>query len=153
MHRILFIVAACGALVAPVIAVGQALTPAAAVQARQGQFREIGTAFKAINDELKKPAPGKFAMGSSARQIATDLQQVGRLFPPGSGPSSGIKTKALPAIWAKQADFAKLNSAAITEANKLVVAMKGTDMAAIGMQAKVLGKTCQGCHQQFRAEN
>lgn len=153
MRWIILIGAIGTALLAPVTAIGQAPSAADAIQARQRQFREIGTGFKAINDELKKDAPGKFLMGSSARQIAGNLRQVGKLFPTGSGPSSGVKTKALPVIWAKQADFAKFNGAAIAEADKLALVLKGSDIAAMRAQAKVLGKTCQSCHQQFRAED
>ena len=147
------ITAAAAAALVATAAFSQTGTPASSIQARQGQFREIGTAFKAINDELKKDTPGKFAMATSARQIAGDLRQVRGLFPAGSGPAAGIKTKALPAIWSDHAKFDALNAAATVEADKLVAVMRGGDAAAIRVQAKALGGTCQTCHQQFRAQD
>ena len=144
--------AAGAALLVATVAVSQTGTPAAAIQARQGQFREIGTAFKAINDELRKEAPGKFVLGSSARQIAMDLRQVRTLFPVGSGAAGGVKTKALPAIWAQRARFDALNAAATVEADKLVATLRGGgDQAAIAAQAKALGASCKSCHVPFRA--
>ena len=127
--------------------------PAEAVPARQSQFREIGTAFKAINDELRKEAPGKFALASSARQIATDLKQVRLMFPAGSGPVPGVKNKARPEIWTNRATFDKAAAAAIVEADKLSAVMHGGDQAAVMTQAKALGLTCQACHRQFRAKD
>ena len=133
-------------------AFGQSSEPTP-MQTRQSQFREIGTAFKAINDELRKDTPGRFAMGSSARLIAGNLHRVGTLFPPGSGPGAGIKTKAKPNIWTDRAQFDRLNASAASEADRLVAIMKGNDLGAIRAQVPVLGAACKSCHQQFRAED
>lgn len=135
------------------VVTGQALSPAAtAIQARQSQFREVGTAFKAINDELRKAAPGKFVLGSSARQIATNLRQVRTMFPAGSLAAPGQKSKALPEIWTTRAAFDKLNASAVAEADKLAMVLRSTDTGAIAKQVKVLGATCQSCHRQFRVK-
>ncbi len=134
-------------------AFGQATPDPTPIQTRQSQFREIGTAFKAINDELRKDAPGRFVLGSSARLIAGNLHRIGALFPAGSGPAAGIKTKAKANIWTDRAQFDRLNASAASEADKLVVVMRGNDMAAIRAQVPVLGAACKSCHQQFRAED
>lgn len=153
--RSIFVMAGAAAFVlGATTVVGQSqLAPAAAIKARQQQYREIGTAFKAVNDELRKSSPGKFAMGSSARQIAANLRQVNSMFPAGSGPSSGIKTKALATIWSKQPEFQRLNAAAVVAADKLVLAMRGTDNAAMTAQAQAVGRSCKACHSAFRAED
>ena len=137
-------------LLAATSAIGQALAPTAAIRARQANFREMGTAFKAINDELRKPALGKFVLSSSARQIAGNLRQVGSMFPAGSGREAGLKTAAKPEIWSHQADFARLNAAAIVEADRLVAATRGGDPAAIRAQVKATGGACKGCHDLYR---
>jgi cytochrome c556 len=152
MRSLLYFGAVLAGFAVTSTAVGQSASPAAIIKARQAQFREIGTAFKAINDELKKGTPGKFVMTSSARQIAGNLKQTGTMFPAGSGPSSGVKTKALAAIWAKPTEFSRLNAAAVAEANKLVVVLRGSDAAAISVQVKALGRTCQSCHKPFRLD-
>ncbi|WP_162527151.1 c-type cytochrome [Sphingomonas solaris] len=141
------------ALLASVGASVQAAAPETIIQARKAKYREIGKAFKSINDEVKKSAPDRGLIGSSASLIAGNLRQVGSLFPAGSGPSSGVRTKALPTIWTKWPEFARLNAAATGEAGKLVLASRGADVAAIAAQARSLGKACQACHQQFRDED
>lgn len=151
MRTIIILAGGASLVLGAAAAVGQGQSPAAtAIKARQEQFREIGTAFKAVNDELRKSAPGKFAVGSSARQIAGNLRQVKTMFPTGSGPSSGIKTKASATVWTKQAEFLRLNAAAIAEADKLVLALRGADTAAMKAQAQSLGRSCKACHTSFR---
>ncbi len=153
MRLLLYLGAALAGLAATSAAIGQSASSAAIIKARQAQFREIGTAFKAKNDEWKKSAPGKFIMTSSARQIAGNLKQTGTMFPAGSGPSAGVKTKALVAIWQKPAEFSRLNAAAVAEANKLVIVMRGGDTSAISAQVKALGRACQSCHKPFRLDD
>ncbi len=134
-------------------AISQTSPVANVVQQRQSQFHEIGVAFKAINDELRRENPGRFVLSSSARTIASNLHQVGTMFPVGSGPAPGLKTKAKPAIWSGRAQFDRLNASAVNEANRLVMAMRGTDTNAIRAQIRALGLACQGCHRQFRDED
>ena len=131
-------------------AFGQGSPGATPVKARQGQFREIGTAFKAINDELRKDTPGRFILGSSSRLIATNLRQVSGMFPVGSGPARGIETKALPEIWNNRAAFDRLNETAVAQADSLAAAIRINDSGEIRVQVRALGETCKSCHGQFR---
>lgn len=73
-------------------------SPQAAIAARQAGFKKMGAAMKALSDQLKTDAPAKDAMMAAARTIAVAAREQARLFPAGSGPSSGAKTQALPAI-------------------------------------------------------
>lgn len=149
----LHFILAAAALLGTTAAVAQELTGADAIKARQASYRETGTAYKAINDELRKDAPGHFALASSARQIAANLPQVVSLFPAGSGPEAGVKTKAKPAIWTNRATFERANAAAVQQANALVAATRATDVAAMRLQLQALGKTCKACHDQFREQD
>jgi cytochrome c556 len=120
------------------------------IENRQASLREIGTAFKAINDELKKDTPVKFILSSSAKRIASGLQEFMTMFPPGSGPESGVKTKARKEIWSNREEFEKLNAASANEAEKLSMLIRSPDLGAVREQAKVLGNSCKSCHQKFR---
>jgi cytochrome c556 len=59
-------------------------------------------------------------------------------------------TDAEPAIWEKPDEFAKSVTAFETETAKLAEAAKTGDAALIGPQLKATGKTCGGCHDNFR---
>lgn len=141
-----------GVLAAGTAALAEGTPPSASIPARQASYRETGAAFKTINDELRKSAPGRFAMASSARQIEANLRQVAGLFPAGSGPASGVKTKARAVIWSNRAGFDQANVAAVRQADLLVAAMRGTDIAAIRRQTQALGRSCKACHDTYRID-
>lgn len=132
-------------------AAAQSPSNADLVSARQARFREIGAAFKAINDELKKDAPVKYVLSSSAARIASALAEVRPMFPAGTGQGSGLKTKAKGDIWNNRAEFDRLNAATASEALKLATLVRTADPGALRAQVKVVGSNCQSCHQKFRA--
>src|SRR5882757_9024922 len=74
----------------------------ALIKSRQDKLRDMGGALKAIEDELKKRSPD---WENTLLPNAQTLQGRGSYlliwFPKGSGPESGVKTYALPAIWQK----------------------------------------------------
>lgn len=122
-----------------------------AIALRQAGYKEMGKSFKAINDELKKDAPSAKLIAAEARMVHGHSLSIPKWFPAGSGPESGVKTKAKPEIWAEPAKFAEATKALQTESQKLrQVAAKG-DIAAIGLQVKAVGATCGGCHKPYRA--
>ena len=91
-------------------------------------------------------------ISSHAAALAGNMEMLPDIFPDGSGPESGFKTRALPAIWEDQAKFAEVVERARAEAAKLVeIVESGGDAAAIGAQVGELGKNgCGGCHTPFR---
>ena len=126
------------------------LSAADAVAARKANFKEIGGAFKSINDELKAEAPDVTRLQSPARTIAQRSSRIKDHFPAGSGPDSGLKTKARPEIWSKQVEFGKYREAMVISASALDKAVGSGDLAAITKARDALGTSCQGCHNQFR---
>lgn len=128
-------------------------SPQATIAARQAGFKKMGGAMKALSDQLKADAPAKDAMIAAARTIAVTAREQPRLFPGGSGPSSGAKTQALPAIWTDQATFDAQMARLIGESGKLVTIANTGDAAAIRAQMKATGATCSACHRQFRADS
>ena len=125
----------------------------AAILARQAGFKKMGGAMKALNAQIKSGAADKAAMAAAAATILETARGQGSLFPPDSGASAGIKTDALPAIWADKAKFDGDMTAMVGEAGKLVATVHGGSADAIAAQTKALGDTCKSCHQQFRQDS
>ena len=126
------------------------LTGAEAVAQRKANFKEIGGAFKTINDELKTGAPDLSTVRSSARDLARRAAVVKTHFPAGSGPETGLKTKAKANIWSNPVEFKKYLDAMGIAATALDTSARSGDLAAMTKSRDALGKTCQGCHNQFR---
>lgn len=127
-----------------------AAAPAQTIQARVANFKTMGKSMKAIGDQLRTPAPDFGVIKANAKIISDASTKVGGYFPRGTGPESGVKTGALPAIWAKPADFK-------AAAARLVAATKQLNGAANLDQAKAalpqVGGACKNCHDNFRAKD
>lgn len=128
-------------------------SPKAAIAARQANYKKIGSAMKAINDEMKNGGSNKAAMTTAAKTIAAMSRAQMPLFPNGSGASAGVKTDALPAIWRDRGTFDAQLKKLVAESDKLVAATGTGNVAAISAQYKVVGATCKACHTKFRADD
>jgi cytochrome c556 len=127
--------------------------PAPIIEGRQSALRDIGAAFKGINDEFKNSNPSLALIRQYAAQIDDLVKQQKFWFPPGTGPETEIETAAKPLIWKQPAEF-KAGQAALSEqAAKLAKVAAGSDTAAIKAQSQALGKTCKGCHDKYREED
>ncbi len=123
------------------------------IKTRQANFKKIGGAFKAINDELKKSEPSVAVLRINANVMNTAAIANMKAFPKGSGPASGVKTAALPAIWVKPVVF-KAAGAKFTKATgAMKKAAAGGDLDTIRGAAGGLGMNCKGCHDEFKAKN
>jgi len=144
-------IATLAALILPATAmVATAAAPRDAIKQRHKNFEAMGKAMKGTMDEFKLPAPNPAKIRANADALAAAALKVEAGFPAGTGPESGLKTEALPAIWQKPADFKAAS-------DKLVAATRGFQAAAATgdlarMQAAVgtVGGTCKGCHDSFR---
>jgi cytochrome c556 len=120
---------------------------------RQRNFRDMGAAFKAITDELKRSKPNIVEIAhyaNSLQEVAASQQQW---FPPGSGPVSGVKTAAKPEIWSQPAEFAKREHDLGAAIDVLVKATAGQDIEIVRHEHEQLGKVCAGCHKTFRVKD
>lgn len=124
--------------------------PADIVRTRIAGYRELGAAFKAINDGLRGE-PQTILIQQSARQVRNAASQMPNWFPAGSGPQPGIKTAAKPEIWSQSAKFKMAQNAFIAQAGKFQLAANSGNVAAMRIEARKLGATCKGCHDSFRA--
>jgi len=150
------------------------LPPSEVIKNRIHNFREIGTAFKGIRDELKSKEPYLPSIQESAGQIESMGAEILTWFPPGTGPvaepEKGMidtvlswfsaedaaraegKTKAKPAVWTQRATFERAQQKFHAEALKMNEAAQSGNKAAVAAQFKVLGETCKNCHDTFRGK-
>lgn len=153
MNRTKPFVFAAAAAVTLAATLAVAAPPAATtIATRQANFKKIGGAMKTIKDELGGSAD-KAKMLAAAKTIAATGRVQGQLFPAGTGPSSGVETDALPAIWTSRATFDAGMKKMVAEADKLVAVAGSGDSAAVGAQFRALGGSCKSCHDQFRQDD
>lgn len=142
---------ALSAAVATFAATGQlsASTPADAARARIAEYRELGAAFKSVNDGLRGE-PQVALIRISARQVVNASRAQYNWFPAGSGPAPGVRTGAKPEIWTQAAKFRAAQDAFAQQAAALQRAANAGNADAIRTEARKLGATCKGCHDTFR---
>ena len=122
------------------------------VKSRIAGYREIGAAFKAINDQLRSGSPQPYLLQVSAREIVNGTREQYRWFPADSGPKPGVKTRAKSAIWVQMPKFKALQDNFAARASALAAATKGNDPARIQAAVKDLGGACKACHTVYREE-
>lgn len=126
--------------------------PADQIRTRVNGYRDLGEAFKAVNDGLRSPSPQRASLQAAARRIRNAAAQQYKWFPAKSGPQSGVKTAAKPEIWGQAARFRQSQNAFAAQAAAFERAVSGGDVAAMRKASRSLGATCKGCHDQFRSE-
>jgi len=126
-------------------------TPAGkAAAARHENFKQLGGAFKAIVDQLKKDAPDKAVIAANAQKANALAAQQPSWFPKGSGAESGVKTDAKPEIWSDPQGFAAAVQKLQAATAKLQQVASTDDMAAIKAQVQATGGACKNCHETYR---
>ncbi len=143
-------IVATAALAVIAAASAAAADVASVIQARQGHFKEIGKAAKAMGEQLKSSSPSVAVIQASVKQIDALAPQLPSWFPAGSGPTAGVKTQAEAEIWTKPDEFKRDATAFADAAHKLDVVAAGGDLSAIRTQAQAMGQTCKTCHEAFR---
>jgi cytochrome c556 len=85
------------------------------------------------------------------RRNAVFLDNLTRMAWDGFDPSTkDLKSAALPAVYEQQSKFKEAASRLETEANKLYEVSRSGDEAAVKAQIGAVGKSCGGCHNDFR---
>ncbi len=125
----------------------------AIIEVRQTNFKEIGDAFKAIRGQLEGDSPDFAVLEASATTINANAQKIGDHFPEGTGMDAGFDTEALATIWEKPEDFTAAHQKLIETSEGLITAAKSGDVATFQAAAGELGKSCKGCHDQFRVDD
>lgn len=121
-----------------------------AVDARQHNLKDLGGAFKAVRDQVRKPQPDMTQIVQAAEQISQLAGDMGRWFPKGSAPSEDIETDAKPEIWADPQGFIAAMNKFQAEAPKLLTFAKAGDTDGLKKQVGAVGGACKGCHDKYR---
>jgi cytochrome c556 len=131
---------------------GQAISAAEVVKARQQGLKTLGAAFKTIRDELRGDSPDAAKIRSAAVDITHAAGAIGKWFPAGTGPGTGVKTDAKPEVWTDAAGFAAAQETFVREANKWAQLGNSTDASAWKEGAASLGQSCKACHDKYRVK-
>lgn len=141
--RMAVALAACCVLSAPALAGG-----VDQVRARIAGFRQLGAAYKAVNDSLR--TSDLAAVRQASGQIAGASRNLYGWFPRGSGPQPGVKTAVKPDVWTRAGEFRAAADTFARQAQAFQRVAAGGDLGAIRVEARKLGATCKGCHDSFR---
>ena len=122
---------------------------AADIAYRQGVMAVVGGHMKSMGTILKgKVRTEDLAFHADAMRDVSLIAPS--LFPAGSGEG---KTETLPAVWSEPAEFKLAMDQYTTAAANMAEAAATGDMSKIGPAMQGLGKSCKGCHDDFREKN
>lgn len=142
--------------VAMAIVLGAAMMQGAFAQAKPEVLVKQRQAVMTLQGKYFGPmaamAQGKIPFNAAVVQRnAGFLDNLSRMAWDGFDPSTrGEKSRALPAVFDNSAAFKEAANRLENEAAKLVAASKSGDEAAVKTQIGAVGKTCGGCHDDFR---
>lgn len=116
------------------------------IKFRKSVMKAVGGTMGGLAGVLKKQAPARHAE-PLAHTMYELSKVVPHIFPKGSDFG---ETGALMAIWDKPADFTRAVAAFQAAALNLSKVSHNGDMSAFGPAFGALGKSCKGCHENFR---
>ncbi len=154
MHR--HVKVACAAAC---IAIGAAVTwpvaaqyakPEDAVKYRKAAFTVMNSHMGRIFRQLKSPNPNMQVIQSSAQTVESMSKLPWDAFSPDT--EMVADTRALPALFKNEAKAKDLAQKMQEETAKLNSVAKTGDAAAIRTQFNAVAKSCDNCHDDFRAK-
>ncbi len=124
-------------------------SPENSIKYRQAMMKALGghTGAAAQIAQGKVNPEGHLQMHADA--IANLSKEITALFPEGSD-FGDTPTRAKPEVWEKWDDFKKAADASAKAANEFAQAAGSGNKEAIGAKFQALGKSCKGCHKDFR---
>ena len=117
------------------------------IKYRQNVMKATGGHMGAIVDILKNRLPLADHIVDHARSIQQNSKMTLAMFPKGSGLGD---TKAKPVIWENWSKFESAVQDFERESAKLAEVAESGDTEALAKQVRATGKTCSGCHRNFR---
>ena len=124
---------------------------AATIQARQGNYKQIAAALKGISEQLRSGNPDLAWIRPRAAMLADRSVRVLGWFPRGTGPETGVRTRAKPEIWSNAAGFRRAGANFVLAARALNAAAQAGDVARIRAAMPGVTRACSNCHDSFRA--
>ena len=120
------------------------------IKYRQNVMKSTAGHMGAIVDILKNRLPLEAHIVDHARSMLQISRMILSMFPEGSGKG---RTKSKQAIWENWSEFKSVANDFERESVKLVEVAESGDMEALAKQVRATGKTCSGCHRNFRERN
>ena len=120
------------------------------IKYRQNVMKSTAGHMGAIVDILKNRLPLESHIVDHARSILQISRMILAMFPEGSGKG---RTKSKQAIWENWSEFESAANNFERESTKLAEVAESGDMEALAKQVRATGKTCSGCHRNFRKRN
>ena len=120
------------------------------IKYRQNVMKSVSGHMGAIVDILKNGLPLEEHIVDHARSMLQISRMTLSMFPEGSGKG---RTKSKQVIWEQWSEFESAASDFERESIKLVEVAQSGDMEALSKQVRATGKTCSGCHRNFRKRN
>lgn len=119
------------------------------IKYRQGVMDAVGGHMSAMAAILRNQVYfDNFQLHANA--MADLAEVVPHVFPEGSGDG---KTEALPEIWEEPEDFQVRVDDFVKAARNMAAAAETGEMGEIAPAIDTLGKSCKGCHDNFREEH
>lgn len=134
-------------------AVAAQTAPSQVIGQRQDAMKGLGGAMKTLTPMVRGEQPWNQAEAVKAATTINNVSKaIPQVFPPGSGPESGVKTGALPIIWQQTADY-QLKAKALEEASGVLLGLaQAGNSDGVKNQFGNVGKACGGCHEVYRAK-
>jgi len=154
MSRKIKVVAVAAGIVAaasvawPVAA--QYAKPEDAVKYRKAAFTVMGSHMGRIFAQLKSTTPDMRVIQTSAQTVESMSKLPWDAFAPNT--ELVADTQALPALFKNDAKVKELAQKMQEEVSKLNTVAKSGDVAAIRTQFNAAAKSCDNCHDDFRAK-
>lgn len=124
--------------------------PGTAIATRKTNMNELEDAVDALRKELDRPAPDFAQALERARFIGTLSRRLPDGFPLGTGPESGVRTRALADIWQQPDEFRQVAAGLAARAISLEAAASQSDKPLMEERIRDIGQSCQACHSRFR---
>ena len=120
------------------------------IKYRQNVMKSTAGHMGAIVDILKNRLPLEAHIVDHARSMLQISKMILSMFPEGSGKG---RTRSKQAIWGNWSEFESAANDFERESAKLSKVAESGDMEALAKQVRITGKTCSGCHRNFRKRN
>lgn len=144
------ILIAAATLVTALPAAAQFAKPEDAIKYRKGAFTVMAAHFGRVAGMAQGKIPFDAKVAAQNAEVATVMSTLPfAAFGPGTDKG---ETRAKPEIWAEMDKFNAGAKKMQDEMAKLNVAAKSGNLDAIKAAAGEVGKTCKGCHDEYRKE-
>ena len=120
------------------------------IKYRQNVMKSAAGHMGAIVGILKNRLPLEDHIVEHARSLIQISRMTLSIFPEGSGKG---QTKSKQVIWENWSEFGSATSDFERESSKLAEVAQSGNMEELAKQVRATGKTCSGCHRNFRKRN